>query len=329
MNTLKTTMCRYHYDALDQLVAIERSGQERVQRFYRRDHLVTELQRTSSKSVFQHDSQLLVLQSRQGNGIHNRILSTDRQRSVLHVTDAAGSIPQVYAPYGNRWVDSDSGSLLGFTGEAVDPFTGHYLLGKGHRAFNSVLRRFNSPDRLSPFARGGLNPYAYCLGDPVNFSDPTGQAAAKDWQPWLFVALSVLSLVSSGVGLFSARLSIKSSKINGKPASASFSKIARYAGMTGAAAGLAGAVAGVARSTVSATDPDNSALDPLLIAMAVFSALSFAATATSVSYSFRAYKINRAEAVIFAHSGRKPEPYRNPQNNERSDPLSDFRRRTF
>ncbi|MNI63190.1 hypothetical protein D3C73_1185430 [compost metagenome] len=34
--------------------------------------------------------------------------------------------------------------------------------------------RFISPDNLSPFAQGGLNPYAYCEGDPVNFSDPSG-----------------------------------------------------------------------------------------------------------------------------------------------------------
>ncbi|WP_010202033.1 RHS repeat-associated core domain-containing protein, partial [Pseudomonas amygdali] len=43
-----------------------------------------------------------------------------------------------------------------------------------YRAFNPVLMRFNSPDTLSPFGRGGLNAYAYCQGDPVNRSDPDG-----------------------------------------------------------------------------------------------------------------------------------------------------------
>ena len=34
--------------------------------------------------------------------------------------------------------------------------------------------RFYSPDSLSPFDAGGLNSYAYCSGDPLNYSDPSG-----------------------------------------------------------------------------------------------------------------------------------------------------------
>jgi hypothetical protein len=36
--------------------------------------------------------------------------------------------------------------------------------------------RFNSPDSLSPFGKGGLNAYTYCVGDPINSSDPTGHS---------------------------------------------------------------------------------------------------------------------------------------------------------
>jgi hypothetical protein len=48
------------------------------------------------------------------------------------------------------------------------------LLGNGYRAYNPTLMRFHSPDSWSPFGGGGLNAYTYCVGDPVNFSDPTG-----------------------------------------------------------------------------------------------------------------------------------------------------------
>jgi RHS repeat-associated protein len=315
-----TQLCRYRYDALDQLIGRELFGQEKLQRFYRQEHLVTELQGQASQSVFQHDKQLLALQSRQGDERSRQLLATDQQRSVLQLVDSGGAVHQVYAPYGHRHADTGFGSLLGYNGEALDSVTGHYLLGNGHRAFNPVFMRFNSPDRLSPFGRGGLNPYAYCLGDPVNFSDPMGQTAEQNWQPWLILGVSALTLVSAGVGLFSARLSIKSSKIKSASPSAPLSKIARYAGMAGAVAGLIGGGAGLARSALLATDPDNSALDPLLITMAVFSALSFTASATSVSYNFRAYKMNRAEGIKLAYSGEKSGNYKNPMTAAPSAP---------
>src|SRR5207253_4738400 len=77
-------------------------------------------------------------------------------------------------PYGHRAPEGGLLSLLGFNGERPDPVTGHYVLGNGYRAFNPVLMRFNSPDSLSPFEEGGLNAYAYCVGDPINRVDPTG-----------------------------------------------------------------------------------------------------------------------------------------------------------
>jgi RHS repeat-associated protein len=102
------------------------------------------------------------------------LLATDQQRSVLHALDATQPHPLAYTPYGHRPAQNGLLSLLGFNGERPAPVTGHYLLGNGYRAFNPVLMRFNSPDSLSPFGEGGLNAYAYCIGDPINRNDPTG-----------------------------------------------------------------------------------------------------------------------------------------------------------
>uniref|UniRef100_UPI000AE9CDA7 RHS repeat-associated core domain-containing protein n=1 Tax=Enterobacter bugandensis TaxID=881260 RepID=UPI000AE9CDA7 len=57
----------------------------------------------------------------------------------------------------------------------------HYHLGNGYRAYNPVLMRFTCPDCMSPFGEGGINPYAYCTGDPVNHADPTGHHSFWGW----------------------------------------------------------------------------------------------------------------------------------------------------
>lgn len=171
----ETLLCRYHYDPLDRLVDCTPSAQSITQRFYLKDRLATEIQGTVQRSIMQHEDQLLAQQQRQNSDLETRLLTTDQQRSVLNVLDTTQPHPLVYTPYGHRPAENGLLSLLSFNGERPDPVTGWYLLGNGYRAFNPVLMRFNSPDSWSPFGRGGMNAYAYCLGDPRNGADPTGK----------------------------------------------------------------------------------------------------------------------------------------------------------
>jgi RHS repeat-associated protein len=99
------------------------------------------------------------------------LVRSDGKATVL----AAGTQSMVYAPYGFR-EQSTGASALGFNGQLLDRSTGRYLLGNGQRTYNPALMRFQSPDSLSPFGKGGVNAYAYCLGDPVNGQDPSGHA---------------------------------------------------------------------------------------------------------------------------------------------------------
>ena len=78
-----------------------------------------------------------------------------------------------YTVYGHGGCDQFA-PVLRFSGQRKESATGHYLLGNGYRAFNPVLMRFHSPDSLSPMGAGGFNCYAYCGGDPVNNTDPSG-----------------------------------------------------------------------------------------------------------------------------------------------------------
>lgn len=103
------------------------------------------------------------------------LLATDLQKSVLIQLDRTGPGRVAYSPYGSQDNLRPAGTRLGFNGELKEQPAGWYHLGNGHRVYNPALMRFHSPDRLSPFAKGGWNAYAYCKGDPVNFVDPTGQ----------------------------------------------------------------------------------------------------------------------------------------------------------
>jgi RHS repeat-associated protein len=126
------------------------------------------------------------------------LLATDLQRTVVC---SGNPLHRRYTPYGG--FTPDDGAWLGFSDAHLDHSSGCYLLGNGHRAFSPALMRFGSPDRLSPFARGGLNAYAYCLGDPINHRDPTGQEAAD----YLFPILSILSNLA---GAFTSGLRLRS-----------------------------------------------------------------------------------------------------------------------
>lgn len=108
---------------------------------------------------------------------------------------------RAYAPYGVMNATPAPG--LAFCGQYRDPLTGNYPLGNGHRFYSPNLMRFLRPDNLSPFERGGMNAYAYCLGDPVNHIDPSGQAAEDH-------VLPALSILTNAAGLFISGLRFRS-----------------------------------------------------------------------------------------------------------------------
>lgn len=93
--------------------------------------------------------------------------------------------------------------IQGFNGERLDPVTGMIHLGNGYRPYHPALMRFTCPDSMSPFGAGGINPYAYCVGDPVNQADPSGHFSLGQGISMAlgFVAGIVLSIVTEGAAM--------------------------------------------------------------------------------------------------------------------------------
>jgi RHS repeat-associated protein len=166
---------QYRYDAHNHLLGVTRGAQAETLRFYQDDRLSRTEQGNRKIDYLYLDDQPLG-QQEQSAPEQALLLMTDVKNSVLAEGGRDGLQKAVYGAYGERNPDDDLKCLLGFNGEVRDELSGWYLLGRGYRAYNPTLMRFHSPDSLSPFGAGGINPYVYCAGDPINFVDPTGHA---------------------------------------------------------------------------------------------------------------------------------------------------------
>lgn len=91
----------------------------------------------------------------------------------------------------------------GFDGERPDPVSGTIHSGNGYRAYNPISMRFHCPDSRSPFDIGGINPYAYCAGDTINRTDPSGHFSLGQWAGMTagLVAGIALSIVMEGAAM--------------------------------------------------------------------------------------------------------------------------------
>jgi RHS repeat-associated protein len=106
--------------------------------------------------------------------VTTRLLQLDSKGTVTRARAHSGNVDLGYSVYGLNVVSQAFTPLSRFNGQYLELSSGHYLLGNGYRGYNPVLMRFNSPDSYSPFGAGGLNGFAYCAGDPVNRTDPSG-----------------------------------------------------------------------------------------------------------------------------------------------------------
>ncbi len=95
-------------------------------------------------------------------------------RVVKYAYDAWGNVATKQGQYSTPWQYNN----ITYRGYYYDKETGMYCC--GYRYYVSKLRRFISPDSteyLDSTSVDGLNLYAYCCNDPVNYCDPSGHIA--------------------------------------------------------------------------------------------------------------------------------------------------------
>ena len=142
--------------------------------FYQDQRLVPWKQ-ADRHSLILRGNKLPIAQFGGAGGAQNSMLGADGKESIFSTKSAEAHEMLSFTVYGYSSTLPSSFTLLGFNGEFFAAAHSSYPLGNGHRSFSPVIMRFLSPDSLSPFLAGGLNPYAYCGSDPINAVDPSGR----------------------------------------------------------------------------------------------------------------------------------------------------------
>lgn len=169
-----------------------------TQFFYQNGKLITVSQGAQKRAIFAYDDVPLAELHTDLKASATRVF-TDKSGSVLGMSSEVETAALAYAAYGHDAAKTrmlSLFSLLRFNGQYRTD-EGHYLLGNGYRSYSPALMRFYSPDNVSPFQEGGLNSYCYCLGDPVNQSDPTGHFSLRHFS--LFKPSTWISTRSSRI----------------------------------------------------------------------------------------------------------------------------------
>ena len=135
----------------------------------------------------------------QVNGIKH-IFETNVQGDITHIYDTNGNLEATYTydAWGNHTVHNLDGTintsstfigninLIRYRGYYYDTETGLYYLNS--RYYDPEIGRFLNADDISyiePETINGLNLYAYCMNNPVMYTDSTGTSIWSDIGNWL------------------------------------------------------------------------------------------------------------------------------------------------
>jgi len=174
--------------------------------FYQGNKLASVKKATQDCTIFRVVNQPLAECRSSGSLVG--LLAVDRAGSVIQHMQRSDGENCAYSVYGYASLPITH-LALGFNGEQLEQSTDRYWLGQGYRKYDSRLMRFLSPDRISPFGAGGLNAYAYCTGDPVNYSDPSGRM--RDWVAFLLYRKKLAS-IRSHLKMVRRRLDVENDK---------------------------------------------------------------------------------------------------------------------
>lgn len=182
----------YHYDAMDRMVRQLAQDGGNTQLYYREGSVVSQYNEDNAVST-EFVKVANTMLARKDSTNSQLYLSDFKGTPLSQVDSQSKSIADTgFTAFGASANNTLPAWSPAFNGQVRDPITGYYHLGSGYRAYNPELMRFNTPDSWSPFGEGGINPYAYCRNDPINFIDPTGHMSLR---AGISIGFSIFSLL--------------------------------------------------------------------------------------------------------------------------------------
>ena len=167
----------YRYDALGRLVSTGADGASPELRHYLGRCAIAETEAGNTRAYARHQGLLVAEEGASGSG--TRLLMADHLNSVVGSYESSTQSTEscTYLPFGENGATMSSNHR--FAGNLPDRHSGLYLLGNGTRAYHPESGLFLSADGWSPFDMGGINPYVYCQGNPINLIDPSGRMSTQ------------------------------------------------------------------------------------------------------------------------------------------------------
>jgi len=164
----------YVYDPGGRRIEKKYDGQAVMKYFYDGDHIIAEYDATGAlvhKYVYGPgvDQPICMIDVADANATY--YYHFDGLGSVIALTDSAGAVANLYeySIFGEVSAsDPNHPNRFLFTGREFDSETGLYYYRA--RYYNPYIGRFLQTDP----AGQGMNPYAYCINNPVRLIDPSG-----------------------------------------------------------------------------------------------------------------------------------------------------------